>query len=114
MAKVKFCPECGSLLRKGTKKGQKYLICKCGYQEPLKVDEKERQKTIEKKKKEIRENTVVIKKEDRVSVHPEVTKECPRCDNNKAEAWQEQTRSADEASTSFFRCTKCKKTWREY
>ncbi|MFX1287916.1 MAG: transcription factor S, partial [Promethearchaeota archaeon] len=26
----------------------------------------------------------------------------------------EQTRSADEPSTSFFRCLECKHTWREY
>ncbi|MGV9171907.1 MAG: transcription factor S [Promethearchaeia archaeon] len=111
---VKFCPECESILRK-QKKGEKYyLVCRCGHEEPLEVDKAEIKKKIEKKKKEIQENTVVVKKEDRVSVHPIVTKECPNCENEEAEAWQEQTRSADEASTSFFRCTKCKKTWREY
>jgi DNA-directed RNA polymerase subunit M len=28
--------------------------------------------------------------------------------------WMLQTRSADEATTQFFRCTKCKHTWRNY
>jgi DNA-directed RNA polymerase subunit M len=28
--------------------------------------------------------------------------------------WQVQTRGGDEASTQFFRCTKCGHTFREY
>lgn len=111
---VKFCPECESIMRRRKKKGDYYLICRCGYEEPVEVDKKEIEKKIEQKKQKMKENTVVITKEDRVSVHPIVTKECPHCGNKEAEAWQEQTRSADEASTSFFKCTKCKKTWREY
>jgi len=28
--------------------------------------------------------------------------------------WTQQTRSSDEPETRFYRCMKCKKTWREY
>ncbi|MDP6459515.1 MAG: transcription factor S, partial [Candidatus Hydrothermarchaeota archaeon] len=28
--------------------------------------------------------------------------------------WLLQTRKADESETRFYRCTKCKFTWREY
>ncbi|MCJ7650052.1 MAG: transcription factor S, partial [Candidatus Lokiarchaeota archaeon] len=54
------------------------------------------------------------KEEDKIIVHPIVSKYCPKCNHKEAEAWQEQTRSADEPSTSFFKCIKCKHTWREY
>ena len=40
--------------------------------------------------------------------------ECPKCGNNVAYVWQVQTRSADESSTQFLRCTKCSHTVREY
>ena len=40
--------------------------------------------------------------------------ECPKCGNMEAYAWQMQTRSADEGATTFYRCTKCGHSWREY
>jgi transcription factor S len=44
-----------------------------------------------------------------------VTKaECKKCGNVMAYYWMMQTRSADEPSTRFYRCTKCNHTWREY
>jgi transcription factor S len=111
---VEFCPECGSILRKTTKEGDIYLVCRCGYEEKEEIDEEEVQKEVEKKKKELDKKFIVVKNEDKITVNPTVSKECPKCGHNEAEAWQEQTRSADEGSTSFFRCTKCKYTWREY
>jgi len=39
---------------------------------------------------------------------------CPKCGNDEAFFWTAQMRAADEAETRFFRCTKCKHTWREY
>ena len=44
---------------------------------------------------------------------PETEAECPQCGNDKAYYWLVQTRAADEPETRFFRCTKCKKVWRE-
>lgn len=43
-----------------------------------------------------------------------VNEDCEKCSNNVAYWWTEQTRSSDEPETQFFRCTKCKHTWREY
>jgi len=43
-----------------------------------------------------------------------VTKaECKKCGSDGI-LWMMQTRSADEPSTRFYRCTKCNHTWREY
>jgi len=39
---------------------------------------------------------------------------CSKCGNRGAYWHLRQTRSADEATTRFYRCTKCKNTWREY
>ena len=39
---------------------------------------------------------------------------CSKCGNKGAYWHLRQTRSADEATTRFYRCTKCKNTWREY
>lgn len=45
---------------------------------------------------------------------PTISIDCPRCGNNIAFWWMLQTRSADEATTQFYRCTKCDHTWRNY
>ncbi len=45
---------------------------------------------------------------------PKMKADCPKCKNNEVWWWTEQTRAADEPETSFFRCTKCRHTWREY
>ena len=111
---VDFCPECSSLLRKKNENGKSYLACRCGYEEELIVNHDDIKKEVEKKNNALNENLIVVTEQDKVSVHPIVTTVCPKCGSKQAEAWQEQTRSADEPSTSFFKCTKCKFTWREY
>jgi DNA-directed RNA polymerase subunit M len=55
----------------------------------------------------------VIKDKD-VDVLPTVDEECPKCKHEKAHFWTLQTRSGDESETKFYRCKKCKHTWREY
>jgi len=111
---VEFCPDCGGLLRKRTKNGTTFLFCRCGYEKKLEPNNAEKQKRIAKKKKKLEENLIVVNHDDKITVHPIVERICPKCGFNEAETWQEQTRSADEPSTTFFRCLKCKKTWREY
>ena len=40
---------------------------------------------------------------------------CPNCKEERTIAqWQVQTRSADEAPTTFYKCTVCQETWRDY
>lgn len=45
---------------------------------------------------------------------PTINKECPKCGHGQAVWWMLQTRSADEATTQFYRCVKCNHTWRNY
>jgi len=111
---VCFCPECSSLLHEKIVNGTHLLFCRCGYEEVNASHEEDLKKKIEKKKYAMRKSLIVVKEEDKIIVHPLVSKYCPKCNHKEAEAWQEQTRSADEPSTSFFKCTKCKHAWREY
>ncbi len=95
-----FCPKCQSLLI--PKEGK--MHCSCGYTQ-------EEGKLTEKKKK-TKDVAVVEKKQ--VSVHAKTKADCKECGNNEAYFWTQQTRSADEPETRFFKCTKCEITWREY
>jgi DNA-directed RNA polymerase subunit M len=56
----------------------------------------------------------VLDAENTTEVLPTINIECPKCNNNLAVWWMLQTRSADEATTQFYRCTKCSHTWRNY
>lgn len=38
---------------------------------------------------------------------------CTKCENNKAQYHEMQTRSADEPATIFYKCTKCGYTWKQ-
>jgi transcription factor S len=55
----------------------------------------------------------IIESDELPDSHPITdTEVCPKCGNNQSRWWIVQTDSADEPSTQFFRCTKCKHTWR--
>ena len=56
----------------------------------------------------------VIVFEDNDPGLPRIEKECEKCQNSEAFFMVVQTRSSDEPPTRFFRCTRCKHTWREY
>jgi len=111
---VEFCPECSNLLRRKLINGKYYLLCKCGYTRETNIDLKIIEKTIQKKKEDLKKNLIIKKNEDQILVNLKVIKTCPKCGYHEAVAWQEQTLSADEPSTSFFRCLKCNRVWREY
>lgn len=81
----------------------------CGYS--VKAGDLEDYKVI--KKSESSEEVAIIE-EEAPSTLPETKAQCPKCGNNSAYWWIRQTRSADEPSTRFYRCTKCGKVWREY
>ena len=100
-----FCDKCGSLMLPKNKK----LVCtRCGAEEEIENEEEYRIVRKEEKK----EKMLVVDQE--VRTLPTTRAECSRCGNMEAEWWLLQTRKADEAETRFFRCTKCKFTWREY
>ena len=95
--------------RKKEEGGKRLLVCrKCGYKtskyKPLFISEK-----VEKSPMD---SVVVVEKNEEAL--PKTKASCPKCDNKEATWWVQQTRSADEAPTLFFRCTKCKHSWREY
>ncbi len=79
------------------------LVCmRCGHVEEAK-------KPAEKKTAEV----PVIESPTEKAL-PTTKIECPKCGNDKAFWWMQQTRSADEPSTRFYKCTKCGHVWREY
>ncbi|MGL4670102.1 MAG: transcription factor S [Methanobacteriaceae archaeon] len=103
---MEFCPECGAMMLPsgGTFK------CKCGYSKELSGDTASEYEVSEKVDVE---DTVIVKEGDIITL-PKTRELCPKCGNKEAYWRLQQTRSADEAETRFFTCTKCKHTWRDY
>lgn len=101
---MEFCPKCGSVL---VEKNKKFKCARCNYTAKGKI-------SIESSEKMQKKQEIGILKEKDADVFPTVIAECSKCGNNEAYFWSSQTRSADEAETRFFKCTKCKHTWREY
>lgn len=94
-----FC-KCGALL----KPVGGIMKCEdCGYSQEEGIIKDRRKKTKE----------VEVMEEEQES-HPVGSADCGSCGNDKAFTWSLQTRSSDEPETQFFKCTKCKHTWREY
>ena len=95
------------MIPKTDSKNKKKLVCKrCGAVRKEDSDNLVREKGTEDKGVEVVEN------EQEVS-YPLTDIECPKCGHGRAYYWLLQTRAADEAETRFFRCEKCKYTWRE-
>lgn len=85
-----------------------WLVCQlCGAEEKAEGSEYKVVRKVEEKS-----DVVVIEEEP--STLPTIKVKCPKCGNDRAYWWMRQTRSADEPSTRFYRCTKCGNTWREY
>lgn len=102
---MKFCPNCEVKL----KKGDSGLQCpKCDYVEGK---ETKQTKTIEPEQ-ELQFN--VLSESETVEALPTIKIECEKCGNDEAVWWMLQTRSADEPTTQFYRCSKCRYTWRNY
>lgn len=85
-------------------KGKKVFGCSCGY------TQKEGSTAISEKVKQQKNIEIV----EEMETKPVVDAACDKCDHNKAYFWSMQTRAADEPETRFFKCVKCKHTWREY
>jgi DNA-directed RNA polymerase subunit M len=104
---MEFCPKCGAMMLPHDKE----LKCmSCGTTKKLGKTDADKMKVSEKV--DAKENVVMT--DGDVRTLPTTNVKCPKCGHGKAEWWLRQTRSADEAETRFFKCLKCKHTWREY
>jgi DNA-directed RNA polymerase subunit M len=107
-----FCEKCGNLMIAARKKGKlKYVCRKCGYSSP---EKKVVSTSISEKVEDNKEKILVISEKEGLEEFPKTKAICPECENNEAYWFMQQTRSADEPPTRFYRCTKCGHTWREY
>ncbi|MBI5390135.1 transcription factor S [Candidatus Woesearchaeota archaeon] len=86
--------------------GKNSFLCGCGYKTKDLGDKKIVESITETKPPEIVEQEVVAL--------PVVDADCTKCSNKKAYFWTIQTRASDEPETKFYRCVKCKHTWRDY
>ena len=102
---MKFCPKCEVRLKKDVEG----LKCpKCGLLEGSSITSKK-----ETQPDNISEFNVLEENEGKETL-PAIKIDCEKCGNNEAVWWMLQTRSADEPTTQFYRCTKCNHTWRNY
>ena len=102
---MKFCPKCEVRL----KKSDSGLACpKCGYSE----GDSQSSKTVVEEQ-EVSEFNVLEESEGQETL-PTIKIDCEKCGHNEAVWWMLQTRSADEPTTQFYRCSKCSYTWRNY
>jgi DNA-directed RNA polymerase subunit M len=97
---MEFCPKCGCILVEA-----KCPRCRYKHKSKIKIETSEK---LEKKP----EIGVITDKD--TDVFPVINATCTKCRNKEAYFWTSQTRSGDEAETKFYRCTKCKHTWRDY
>ena len=107
---VKFCKVCGNLMMPTKKTDGVELLCK-----KCEISEKSDKDIVLKSKikQSERLETIVIGQPD-ADVGSELM-HCPECKQSRMVAqWQVQTRSADEAPTTFYKCTHCQNTWRDY
>jgi len=108
---MRFCEKCGNLMYVKRKRKVSYLVCrKCKKEIKLK-DEKilvSQQMAPQKKR------VIFIGKDEGLAEFPKTKIMCPKCGNMEAYWWMQQTRSADEPPTIFYKCAKCGYSWRTY
>jgi len=104
---LKFCPKCEVKL----KNGDSGLQCPlCGYIEGQKV--KQTKKIIDEEEPDF--SLLAFEGTEGEDTNPTIKLDCEKCGHDEAVWWMFQTRSADEPTTRFYRCQKCKYTWRDY
>jgi len=104
---LKFCPKCEVKL----KNSDSGLQCpQCNYTERQK--EKPAKKITNEEEPDF--SLLAFEENEGDESLPTVKIECEKCGHDEAVGWMFQTRSADEPTTRFYRCQKCKYTWRDY
>jgi transcription factor S len=113
---MKFCPKCDARLR--NRQEEKVLTClKCGHIVASETNGTTNTASVIQTVSNYDYSDDPLKimdSEKPIEALPTTNMECPKCLNNMAFWWMLQTRSADEATTQFYRCTKCSHTWRNY
>jgi DNA-directed RNA polymerase subunit M len=111
---MEFCDDCGSMLAPKKINGKVVMACpKCG--EGKKELSAGNQMLKEEIKQSDQESMIVIENPDEINTMPTKKMRCSKCAIVvDTQYWAVQTRSGDEAATRFYRCMKCKHTWREY
>lgn len=102
---MKFCPRCQSRM---TKNISGFTCLKCHYAEGATA----RYEASSTESEDPLFNVLDDPEGD--AALPAVKIDCEKCGYGEAVWWMMQTRSADEPTTQFYRCIKCKHTWRDY
>ena len=108
---MEFCPKCGGIM---IPNGDVLVCSRCGYKRKIGKEEKEKVEKMLEEKVEKEEKIIVIDEDEEKKTYPKVKIICPKCGNDEAIWWVQQTRAADEPPTVFYKCTKCGYSWREY
>ncbi len=112
----KFCPKCGRIMYPERGEGRLKFVCRfCGT--TLEAGEGEEAYRINVRVRHSPTEKIAVIREGEQASGLQVVKgsvSCPKCGNDEAYFWMMQTRSADEPMTRFYRCTRCRHTWREY
>jgi DNA-directed RNA polymerase subunit M len=113
---MEYCEDCGGLMYPTKKRGKEIFKCKrCGASKECEgeIDRDSFKISVSISHSE-KDRIEIIKSDADMNTMPTTRAECPKCGNKEAAYWQVQTRSADEGMTTFYRCLKCKYTWRAY
>ena len=101
---MEFCEKCGGLI---VVKEGRTECARCGH----KLKKKMKLQSFEKI---VKPNAISVINEESDNTYPIVEMKCKKCECKKAYFWTLQTRSSDESETKFYKCLKCKHTWRVY
>jgi DNA-directed RNA polymerase subunit M len=107
---MEFCSECGAMMAPFTNEdGKRVLKCRsCGHIKRVKGE-----MTVSQSIEKTPRDKIIVVEDDSIPM-PVTKATCPKCGHNEAYYWTVQTRRGDEGATEFYRCTKCKHTWRNY
>lgn len=113
---MKFCPNCGTLMRPSKRGGKRVLVCpSCGYVEDS-GSPSSGYSISSRIKHSPKDKIVVVDSRQAEESLPKLRDQvyCPKCGHNEVYYWVMQTRRADEPPTRFYKCVKCGHVWREY